>query len=106
MTPDPKQIDYIFLDSYYDQDDEPDTCNNQQKWDVQTTSSGYQIIIEDLPMFYYRFIIGSGGKKKKDIERSSNTRLFLPKIGEQGNVSKSFCYFFLNETFYSSIEGN
>ena len=85
----------MFSDSYYDDEgDEPNTCNDQPEWNVETTSNGYQIVIEDLPMFYYRFIIGPSGVKRKEIERTSKTRLVLPKIGEQGNVSKSpFNYF-------------
>lgn len=75
---------YIEEDSYYD---EPETCSGQPAWDVQETSSGYSIIMHDVPMFYYRFFIGPGGSKRKEIERSSKAKITLPKIGEQGDVT-------------------
>lgn len=70
--------------------DEPNTCTNQPGWNVEQTSTGFEITIEDLPMFYYRFMIGPKGSKKKEIEYSCGVSIGFPPIGEQGNVSKFF----------------
>ena len=78
---------YLFAitDIYFD---EPNTCVNQPEWNVVQTSRGYEITIEDLPMFYYGFMIGPKGTKKKKIEQSCDVSVAFPTKGEQGNVSK------------------
>lgn len=87
---------YFYSSDLYE--DEPNTCVEQPEWNVEQTSAGYEITIENLPMFYYKFIIGAKGSKKREIESSSNVSIGLPQKGQQGNVSKfiSFTYFSLN----------
>jgi len=71
--------------AYYEDDlydnDEPVSCEAENP-NIVKVDGKFQEILKDIPSFYFRFIIGHGGEKKKKLEFETKTTIKLPKTGD------------------------
>lgn len=55
---------------------------------VQETPRGFMTLIDDVPSALFKFIVGKGGETKRRIEEDTNTRISIPGVDQEGNISK------------------
>ena len=91
---------FSFVDYYYY--DEPESCINEYST-IEKTEDGYCDYIQDIPSYYFKFIIGKNGQIKRHIESQTKTRLKFPnRESDRGDIGKFITcsiqiYYFLTD---------
>ena len=68
-------------------EDEKDDPQSTEK--VEPVDNGY-ILRLDIPSVFYKYIIGKGGRAKRDIETDTECSIRIPRQGETGLVGEYF----------------
>lgn len=71
-------------DDTYDEGDEP---LSELKGVVQLPGRMYSLSLP-IPAVFFRYIIGSKGSTRENIERDTQCRLTIPRRGEEGDISE------------------
>ncbi|XP_022914170.2 activating signal cointegrator 1 complex subunit 1-like [Onthophagus taurus] len=75
------------LGPYTDNDDEMINCAElDDDVEIKVTKSGQFLTKIHVAPFFFGFIIGTRGSKRKEIEMDTNTRIKIPKQGETGDI--------------------
>jgi len=67
---------------------EDEACDTAES--VEKTEQGYRLCME-VPSSLFKFVLGKRAETKKRIEKETNTKVMIPRQGEEGDVGEFYC---------------